>query len=68
MIGAGGQRLKQIGTDARLEMEELLERKVFLELWVKVVPGWTESPEQVRELLAGGAGGRRAEHGQAPQR
>lgn len=55
VIGAGGQRLKQIGTDARLEMEKLLDRKVFLETWVKVVPGWTESPEQVRELLQGGA-------------
>jgi GTP-binding protein Era len=55
VIGAGGQRLKQIGTDARLEIEKLLERKVFIELWVKVVLGWTESPEQVRELLGGGA-------------
>ncbi len=54
VIGAGGQRLKQIGTDARLEIEKLLERKVFLELWVKVAPGWTDSPEQVRQLLAGG--------------
>jgi GTP-binding protein Era len=55
VIGAGGQRLKQIGTDARLEIEKLLERKVFLELWVKVAPGWTDSPEQVRQLLGGDA-------------
>jgi GTP-binding protein Era len=54
VIGAGGQRLKQIGTDARLEIEKLLERKVFLELWVKVSPGWTDNPDQVRELLGGG--------------
>jgi GTPase len=54
VIGAGGQRLKQIGTDARLEIERLLDRKVFLELWVKVVADWTESPEQVRELLSTG--------------
>jgi GTP-binding protein Era len=55
VIGAGGQRLKQIGTDARLEIEKLLERKVFLELWVKVSPGWTDNPDQVRELLGGDA-------------
>jgi GTP-binding protein Era len=61
VIGAGGQRLKQIGTDARLEIEKLLERKVFLELWVKVAPGWTDSPEQVSELLSSDA--RASEHG-----
>jgi GTP-binding protein Era len=53
VIGAGGQRLKQIGTDARLEIEKLLERKVFLELWVKVSPGWTDDADQVRALLGG---------------
>jgi GTPase len=51
VIGEGGQRLKQIGTKARLEIEKLLDRKVFLKLWVKVVPGWTDKPERVRELL-----------------
>jgi len=51
IIGAGGQRLKQIGTAARLEIEKLIGRKVFLELWVKVAPDWTDSPERVRELL-----------------
>ena len=56
VIGAGGQRLKQIGTDARLEIEQLLERKVFLELWVKVQEDWTDSAEQVRQLLSGDTG------------
>jgi GTP-binding protein Era len=51
VIGAGGQRLKQIGSAARLEIEKLIGRKVFLELWVKVAPDWTDSPERVRELL-----------------
>jgi GTP-binding protein Era len=51
VIGAGGQRLKQIGTQARLEMEKLFERKVFLELWVKVIDRWTDSEHHVRELL-----------------
>jgi GTP-binding protein Era len=52
VIGKGGQLLKQIGTQARLELEKLLGRKVFLKLWVKVLEGWTESPAKVRELLA----------------
>ena len=52
VIGKGGARLKEIGTDARLEMEALLERKVFLELWVKVVPGWTNDPTKVREFTS----------------
>jgi GTP-binding protein Era len=52
VIGKGGLRLKQIGSEARAELEKLLERKVFLKLWVKVLEGWTENPAQVRELLA----------------
>ena len=32
--------------------KQLLERKVFLKLWVRVAPDWTDRPEQVRELLA----------------
>ncbi|MGD8858691.1 MAG: GTPase Era [Myxococcales bacterium] len=51
LIGKGGQRLKEIGTRARQEIEKLLERKVFLKLWVKVVPGWTDNPARVQELL-----------------
>lgn len=53
VIGKGGERLKAIGTAARLGMEEMLQRKVFLEVWVKVVPDWTEDPRQVRELTGG---------------
>jgi len=51
VIGKGGQRLKEIGTAARKGMEDLLQRKVFMELWVKVVPNWTEDPRRVRELV-----------------
>jgi GTP-binding protein Era len=54
VIGERGQRLKQIGTAARLELEKLLQRKVFLKLWVKVAAGWTESPALVSELLGTG--------------
>lgn len=50
LIGKRGERLKEIGTDARLELERLLSRKVFLELFVKVKPAWRESPAFVDEL------------------
>lgn len=42
IIGKQGQNLKKIGTSARKELEEMLEMKVMLELWVKVREGWTE--------------------------
>jgi GTPase len=51
VIGKGGAMLKQIGSDARLQMETLFGKKVFLELWVKVVEGWTEDPNKVHALL-----------------
>lgn len=50
LIGKGGQKLKDIGTAARLELEGLLSKKVFLELFVKVKPGWRESAAFVDEL------------------
>ncbi len=43
VIGKGGARLKEIGTRARQEMERLLKAKVFLQLHVRVEPGWTQS-------------------------
>lgn len=51
VIGARGQLIKQIGTEARLEIERFLGRKVYLELWVKVVPEWTQHPEKARRLI-----------------
>jgi len=42
VIGKGGEKLKQIGTQARLDMERLFGGKVFLELWVKVKSGWAD--------------------------
>jgi GTP-binding protein Era len=50
VVGAGGSMLKKIGSEARAEIEKLLERKIFLGLFVKVVEGWTEDPHRVREL------------------
>jgi GTP-binding protein Era len=43
VIGAGAAMLKQIGTLARQEMERLFERKIYLDLHVRVQPGWRES-------------------------
>ena len=48
VIGDGGERLKRIGSEARQELERLLEAKVFLELWVKVRSGWADSEEHLR--------------------
>ncbi len=50
LIGRGGEMLKQIGTAARKEIEELLGIKVFLELHVTVQPDWRDNPAMVRQL------------------
>jgi GTP-binding protein Era len=50
IIGRGGEMLKKIGTAARHDIECILGTKVFLELFVKVRPGWRESREFVEEL------------------
>ncbi len=48
VIGAGGERLKRIGSEARQELEKLLDAKVFLELWVKVRSGWADDEAHLR--------------------
>ncbi len=50
LIGSGGLMLKQIGADARHAIQRLLERKVFLELWVKVRKNWRENEREVRRM------------------
>ncbi|MSR14451.1 MAG: GTPase Era [Gammaproteobacteria bacterium] len=44
VIGNQGQRIKQIGTAARMDIEKMLERRVYLKTWVKVRGKWTEDP------------------------
>jgi GTP-binding protein Era len=44
LIGSGGQMLRKIGTDARVRIEKLVGRKVFLALFVKVQANWREDP------------------------
>jgi GTP-binding protein Era len=53
LVGKGGSMLKKIGSEARAEIEALLGRQVYLGLFVKVVPNWTENPNNVRELAMG---------------
>jgi GTP-binding protein Era len=48
IIGEGGERLKRIGSEARQELERLMDAKVFLELWVKVRSGWADNEEHLR--------------------
>jgi len=50
LIGKGGGTLKKIGTEARLELEQLLGTKIFLELFVKVQRDWRDRPALVRQL------------------
>jgi GTPase len=50
LIGHKGEMLKKIGTEARRELEEIFSVKVYLGLFVKVVPDWRENPQKVREL------------------
>ncbi|MGC9521661.1 MAG: GTPase Era [Anaerolineae bacterium] len=50
VIGKNGQRLKQIGIDARAELERLIGGHVYLDLWVKVQPRWRDHMARLREL------------------
>jgi len=50
VIGDKGARLKSIGTKARKDIEVLIDRKVFLKLWVKVKSGWSDSEASLRSL------------------
>ena len=50
VIGKGGERLKKISTEARLDMEKLFDTKVFLKVWVKVKSGWADDIRFLNEL------------------
>lgn len=50
VIGKGGQMLKQIGQEARKQLELFLGSKVYLELVLKVIPNWRRDPRALREL------------------
>ncbi len=50
VIGQGGRTLKAIGRMARADIEELVDTRVFLELWVKVRPKWRKKEDELRRL------------------
>ena len=50
IIGKGGQTLRQIGQEAREDMEKLFGYHIYLQLWVKVRPGWRDSAEDLKTL------------------
>lgn len=50
VIGNKGERLKTIGQEARRDMQEMFERQVFLETWVKVKSGWADDERALRSL------------------
>ncbi len=50
VIGKKGAALKKVGTQARLDMEDFFQKKVFLELFVKVDPDWRESRRELRKF------------------
>jgi GTP-binding protein Era len=50
VIGESGEKLKRIGTEARVELEKLMDAKVFLQLWVKVRSGWADDEARVRSF------------------
>ncbi len=50
VIGEKGERLKKIGKQARLDMQKLFDRKIYLELWVKVKEGWSDDERALSSL------------------
>lgn len=50
VLGAGGSKIKGIGVAARVDLEAMLERRVYLELHVRVEPGWRDNPGALAEL------------------
>jgi len=50
VIGAGGQLLKEVGREAREDMQKAFDQKVFLQLWVKVKEGWADDERALHSL------------------
>ena len=50
LIGAGGARLRSIGSEARRDMEKLFDSKVMLRLWVKIKSGWSDDDRALKSL------------------
>ncbi|MBC6108996.1 GTPase Era [Pedobacter fastidiosus] len=50
LIGTGGNMLKKVGTEARMEIEKFLDKKVFLEMFVKVIPDWRSKKNYLKSF------------------
>ena len=50
VLGKNGRQIKAIGTEARVELEKILERRVHLSLFVKVRADWLDDPERYRQI------------------
>jgi len=50
VIGKQGEMLKKIGTDARMDIEKLIDQKVYLQIWVKVKKGWSNNERSLQSL------------------
>ncbi|MFT4173144.1 MAG: GTPase Era [Rhodocyclaceae bacterium] len=50
VIGKGGERLKRISTEARMDLEKLFDGRVYLEVWVKVKSGWADDERALKSL------------------
>lgn len=50
LIGTGGSMLKKVGTEARIEIEKFLDTKVFLEMFVKVIPDWRSKKNYLKSF------------------
>ena len=50
IIGSNGSMLKKIGTDARLDLEEYFNKKVYLSLYVKTIKNWRDREKYLQEL------------------
>lgn len=50
VVGAGGQRLKTIGQEARVHIQKLIQRPIYLGLHVAIRPKWNENPQWLKEL------------------
>lgn len=50
LIGKNGEKLKEIATQSRLDMEKMFDGKVFLEVWIKVRSGWADSAQMLKSL------------------
>lgn len=50
IVGKNGSMIKEIGTDARMEIEDLLNKRVYLDLFVKVIPKWRDREKFLNEI------------------